>query len=102
GITAAGLAARTAAFAFGPWGIAIATAGILLGPLIGKMFDFRSESERIASAAFEATGGTQALANAIKADTDAAIKAAGGLKQYNAARSEERRVGTGSRPRSAP
>lgn len=85
GITAAGLAARTAAFAFGPWGIAIATAGILLGPLIGKMFDFRSESEKIASAAFEATGGTQALANAIKADTDAAIKAAGGLKQYNAA-----------------
>jgi TP901 family phage tail tape measure protein len=85
GITASGLAARAAAFAFGPWGIAIATAGILLGPLIGKMFDFRSESERIADAAFEASGGTQALANAIKADTDAAITAAGGVRQYNAA-----------------
>lgn len=85
GITASGLAARTAAFAFGPWGIAIATAGILLGPLIGKMFDFRSESEKIAAAAFEASGGTAALANAIKADTDAAILAAGGLRQYNAA-----------------
>lgn len=85
GITAAGLAARASAFAFGPWGIGIATAAILLGPLIGKMFDFRSEAERIADAAFEATGGTQALANAIKADTDAAITAAGGVKQYNAA-----------------
>jgi TP901 family phage tail tape measure protein len=84
-ITASGVAARAAAFAFGPWGIAIATAGILLGPLIGKMFDFRSESEKIADAAFEATGGTQALANAIKADTDAAIRAAGGVEQYNAA-----------------
>lgn len=85
GITASGLAARAAAFAFGPWGIAIATAGILLGPLIGKMFDFRSESEKIADAAFEASGGTQALANAIKADTDAAVLAAGGVRQYNAA-----------------
>jgi TP901 family phage tail tape measure protein len=85
GITAAGTAARIAAFAFGPWGLAIATAGILLGPLIGRMFDFRSESERIADAAFEATGGTKALANAIEADTDAAVKAAGGLKGYNQA-----------------
>jgi len=85
GIAASGLAARTAAFAFGPWGIAIATAGILLGPMIGKMFDFRSEADKIAASAFEASGGTTALSNAIKADTDAAITAAGGLKQYNAA-----------------
>lgn len=85
GITASGLAARAAAFAFGPWGIAITTAAVLLGPLIGDMFDFRTEAERISDAAFQATGGTTALANAIKADTDAAITAAGGVRQYNAA-----------------
>ena len=85
GITATGLAAKAASFAFGPWGIGIATLAIVLGPLISNMFDFRSEAERIADAAFEATGGTQALANAIKADTDAAIKAAGGVERYNAA-----------------
>lgn len=85
GITASGLAAKAAAFAFGPWGIGIATAAIVLGPLIGRMTDFRSEGEKIADAAFKATGGTQALANAIKADTDAAILAAGGLRQYNTA-----------------
>lgn len=84
-IASTGIAARAAAFAFGPWGLAISTAAILLGPLIGKMFDFRSESERIASAAFEASGGTTALANAIKADTDAAVKAAGSVKNYNEA-----------------
>lgn len=84
-IAATGTAARVAAFAFGPWGLAISTAAILLGPLIGKMFDFRSESEKIAAAAFEASGGTTALANAIKADTDAAIKAAGGIRKYNEA-----------------
>lgn len=85
GITASGLAARAASFAFGPWGIAIATAGILLGPMIGQMADFRSQAEKIKDAAFEASGGTTALANAIKADTDAAIQAAGGVAQYNKA-----------------
>ncbi|MEN6334362.1 MAG: phage tail tape measure protein [Phycisphaerales bacterium] len=84
-IAGTGLAARAAAFAFGPWGLAISTAAILLGPLIGQMFDFRSESEKIAAAAFEASGGTTALANAIKADTDAAIKAAGSVGAYNKA-----------------
>ena len=84
-IASTGLAARAASFAFGPWGIAIGTAAILLGPLIGKMFDFTSASDKIAQSAMTATGGTQALANAIKADTDAAITAAGGVRQYNAA-----------------
>lgn len=84
-IASTGLAARAAAFAFGPWGLAIGTAAILLGPLIGKMFDFQTAADKIASSALQATGGTQALANAIKADTDAAITAAGGVRQYNAA-----------------
>lgn len=83
--TSVGVGARLAAIAFGPWGLAISTAAILLGPLIGQMADFRSEGEKIADAAFEATGGTTALANAIKSDTDAAILAAGGLREYNAA-----------------
>lgn len=95
-IAATGTAARVAAFAFGPWGLAISTAAILLGPLIGQMFDFRSESEKIASAAFEATGGTTALANAIKADTDAAIKAAGSVEKYNAAIKDGSQAALGS------
>lgn len=81
----AGLAARAASFAFGPWGLAIFAATALLSPLISKMLDFSSASDKILSSALAATGGTKALANAIKADTDAAIQAAGGLKQYNAA-----------------
>lgn len=85
GITASGAAAKVAGFAFGPWGLAISAAAILLGPLIGKMLDFRSASEQIAGAAMTATGGTKALANAIKADTDAAVTAAGGQKQFAAA-----------------
>jgi TP901 family phage tail tape measure protein len=79
GISATAIASKAAAFALGPWGIALATAGVLLGPMVAKMFDFRSEADRIADAAFKATGGTTALANAIKADTDAA---AHGVKPY--------------------
>lgn len=68
--TRVGLAARAASFAFGPWGLALTTIGILLAPLISDMAAFSSEGERIAASAMEATGGTQALANAIKADTE--------------------------------
>lgn len=82
--TQVGLAARAASFAFGPWGLALTTVAIAFGPLLGKMFDFRSEAERLKGSALAATGGTQALANAIEADTQAAVKAAGGLEKYNA------------------
>ncbi|MCP9209716.1 phage tail tape measure protein [Streptomyces cucumeris] len=85
----AGLAARAASFAFGPWGIALSTIGILMAPLLGDLFDFRSESEKIASAAMEATGGTQALANAIKADTEAA---ANGVKPFRELRVEKENI----------
>lgn len=68
--TQASLAARAASFAFGPWGIALTTIGLLMAPLIGDMFNFSTQAEKIADAAFEATGGTTALANAIKADTE--------------------------------
>lgn len=68
--TRVGLAARAASFAFGPWGLALTTIAILLGPMISDMAAFSSEGERIAASAMEATGGTQALANAIKADTE--------------------------------
>lgn len=78
-----GAAARGAAFAFGPWGIAIASAAILLGPMVSDMFDFRTEAEKLTSAAFESTGGIKALANAIQADTDAAVRAAGSQEKYN-------------------
>jgi TP901 family phage tail tape measure protein len=81
-----GVAARAAAFAFGPWGLALTTVGLLLAPLIGQMFDFRSEGEKLAASAMEATGGTQALANAIKADTEAA---ANGVKPIRELRIEK-------------
>jgi TP901 family phage tail tape measure protein len=90
----AGLAARAASFAFGPWGIALTTVGLLMAPLIGNMFDFRSEAERIASAAMEATGGTQALANAIEADTTAA---ANGVKPFRELRVEKDAMGAADR-----
>ena len=85
GITAAGAAARVASVAFGPWGIGIATVGLLLGPLVADMGLFTAESDKIASSALESSGGIDALSNAIKADTDAAIRAAGGVEQYNTA-----------------
>lgn len=78
-------AARVASFAFGPWGLALVALSVIMAPLVSKMFDFRSEAEKISDAAFEAIGGTTALSNAIKADTTAAITAAGGAKQYSAA-----------------
>lgn len=81
-VTRTGIAARLAAAAFSPWTLAIATIGFMLAPAIGKMFSFRTEAERITSAALEATGGTKALANAIKTDTEAAVTAAGGMRQY--------------------
>jgi hypothetical protein len=73
----ASFAARAAAFAFGPWGIAISVLTLALGPLVAEMFDFSTASDKIAEKAIDAAGGTNALTTAIKADTDAAIKAAG-------------------------
>ncbi len=83
--TLAGAAAKAAAFAMGPWGLALITTGLLLGPLLVGMDDFGSKTDSFAKSALEATGGSQALANAIKADTDAAVLAAGGLENYNKA-----------------
>lgn len=68
--TRAGLAARAGALLLNPWTAILVTVGLLMGPLIGKMFSFASASEKLAESAFEATGGTQALANAIRADTE--------------------------------
>jgi len=84
-IASTGRAAAVARFAFGPWGLAISAVAILLGPFIGQLFDFRTEAEKIADSALQAKGGTEALANAIKADTDAAVTAAGSLERYNSA-----------------
>lgn len=79
----AGLAARLASFAMGPLGIAAGTAAIAFYPLIKGMFDTSTAADKMVKAAMDATGGTQALANAIKADTDAAIRAAGSMQKYN-------------------
>lgn len=70
--TAAGTAARFASFAFGPWGLAIAGVGLVLAPLLGQMFDFESQSDKVYKAALQQSGGLEALTNAIKADTAAA------------------------------
>lgn len=70
--TRMGLAARVSSLAFGPWGLAIAGVGLLLAPLISGMFDFSSSADKVYASAMEASGGTQALTNAIKADTQAA------------------------------
>lgn len=67
--TKVSVAARAAAFAFGPWGIAIGVLAIAMGPLIGDMFDFTTQADKIAQKAIEAAGGTDALTSAIKADT---------------------------------
>jgi TP901 family phage tail tape measure protein len=101
--TSMGVAARVAAFAFGPWGIALTTIGLLMAPLLGSMFDFRTEAEQIADAAMEATGGTQALANAIEADTTAAangVKPIRELRVEKTAMSEaDRKAGEAARER---
>lgn len=82
--TSVSVGARLASLAFGPWGIALTTIGLLMGgPLIRAITDFRSESDKLAQSAMEQTGGHQAMANAIRADTDAAIAAAGGLEHFN-------------------
>lgn len=72
--TRASLAARAASFAFGPWGIAIGTVGLLLGGLVGNMADFRSGAEKTYDAALQQAGGLEALRNAIEADTEAAAE----------------------------
>lgn len=88
------LAAHAARFAFGPWGLALTTLGIVLAPLISQMFNFRSEAEKLADAAMEATGGTQALANAIEADTQAA---ANGVTPYRTLRIEKQNLAEADR-----
>lgn len=68
--TRAGLAARAASFMFSPWGAILLTVGILATPFISKMISMGSAAEEMAKSAMEATGGTQALANAIRTDTE--------------------------------
>lgn len=70
--TRASLATRAMTFALGPWGIAIATAGLLLGGLVGGMDLFTSSGDKLYQSALEQTGGLDTLRNAIKADTEAA------------------------------
>lgn len=83
-----GLAARAASFAFGPWGLALGTMAIVLGPMIGQLFDLRSNADRLAASAMNATGGTQALANAIRADTEAAAAGATPFRTLTLAKSD--------------
>lgn len=85
GMTLASSAAKVGTLALSSWGIGILTVGILLAPLIGKMLDFRTASDKLADSALAASGGTTALSNAIKADTEAAVTAAGGQDKYNKA-----------------
>src|SRR5690606_3446337 len=86
--TQAGLAARAASFMFGPWGFALTSIGLLMAPLIGQVADFRTESQKLADSAMEATGGTQALANAIKADTEAAANGVKPLRELRIAKGD--------------
>jgi TP901 family phage tail tape measure protein len=70
--TRASAATRAMTFAMGPWGIAIGTAALLLGGLVGGMDLFTSSGDKLYQSALEQTGGLDTLRNAIKADTDAA------------------------------
>src|SRR5690606_5303374 len=101
--TQAGLAARAASFMFGPWGFALTSIGLLMAPLIGQMADFRTESQKLADSAMEATGGTQALANAIKADTEAAANGVKPLRELRIAKGDmaeaDRRAAEATRDR---
>jgi TP901 family phage tail tape measure protein len=84
----AGLAARAASFAFGPWGIALAGIALVLTPLIGSMLDFSTNAEKIASSALKAAGGSEALRNAIKADTEEYQKTGQAFRTVNSAYDE--------------
>lgn len=66
----AGIAARLASAAFSPWSFAIIGVLTMLTPMIGAMADFSSASDKMAKSALEAAGGQQALANALRADTE--------------------------------
>ncbi len=70
--TRASLATRAMTFALGPWGIAIGTAALLLGGLVGGMDLFTSAGDKLYQSALDQTGGLDTLRNAIKADTEAA------------------------------
>lgn len=70
--TRASVATRAMTFALGPWGVALATAGLLLGGLVGGMDLFTSGGDKLYQSALQQTGGLDTLRNAIKADTDAA------------------------------
>lgn len=83
-----GMAARFASFAFGPWGLAIAGLSLVMVPLIGTMFDFTSEADKIANKAMEAAGGMGALTNAIKADTEAFREGAGAYSTFSTTQSD--------------
>lgn len=85
GAQAASLGARAASLAFGPWGIAILAVTTLLGPMIGQMFDFTSQADKIAGKAIEAAGGMTALENALKADTEEFRKSGDAIRTYSSA-----------------
>jgi TP901 family phage tail tape measure protein len=74
--------ARLMAFAVSPLGLTLGVLAITMGPLLVSMIDFTSESDKLANSAREAAGGSQALTNAIIADTKAVQEGATSYGSY--------------------